>query len=237
MWDSTFFGETLFPDVASQAVKLFENSTFGLETLFSKAVFDEKFTSRSTELWTAMSAGFSLTEKVDTAISTALVAYDSAQILTVAIAKIFLFFLLLRHASWKFACAFWLLSNILGTGFVYRFFFRAFWFLLNYLVIDGWLSSSLILSLWLLDELNLVNLPLLARKSWSMLTSFLHKYLDVTGDGQFDYKDVEEIARRAAKRLSSPSRKASSNCAEDICPQKVPSEGQLRRRSCDETAF
>ena len=140
MWDS--FAEA-FPDVGSEAVKLFENSTFG-ETL-TKA-FDEKLTLRSTELWTAMSAGFSLTEKVDTAISTALVAYDSAQILTIALAKIFLFFLLVRYASWKIACAFWLLSNILGTGFVYRFFFRALWFLLNYLVIDGWLSSSLILS-------------------------------------------------------------------------------------------
>ncbi|CAD7931266.1 unnamed protein product, partial [Amoebophrya sp. A25] len=65
---------------------------------------------------------------------------------------------------------------------------------------------GIILAIFLLHELNLVSVPRIVRFVYHRVSTGVHRLLDVTGDGKFDYEDVELIARKIVDAVS-PSRR------------------------------
>ncbi|CAD7940127.1 unnamed protein product [Amoebophrya sp. A120] len=114
------------------------------------------------------------------------------------------------YGNWKLACCFYLLSNIIGSATLFYYFFRVSWFLLRYSMVDSWLASGVVLVLFVLHELRLISVPKIFWFVSRKLSSFLHRLLDVTGDGQFDYEDVAVIATKLVNCISPTPRKVNT---------------------------
>ena len=140
-------------------------------------------------------------------ISTSMQFASHLEYTGILVMKFGFFLFLLRFANWKLACGFWLLSNVVGSFTLYLLFFRSVYYFMTRFVSDSAASSCLILSIWVLHEMNLISVPRVIRwvkvdfwEKWVLMN--VNKLLDVTGDGKFDYQDVGVLVQAAAHEMA-----------------------------------
>eukprot|EP00392_Amoebophrya_sp_AT5.2_P014142 g14280.t1 len=152
-------------------------------------------------MWQALSASFSITQKLDYVIETALYFYTFTTDIATLLLKFLTALLLLYYFGWRTASAFYLGANIFGSGVIFYYFFKFLFFFLQHCVADSIYTSGLILAVFLLHELNLISVPRILAYCTRKVVAFLHRSCDVTGDGKFDYQDVAVLGGRVEKKL------------------------------------
>jgi len=160
-------------------------------------------------MWQALSASFSITQKLDYVIETALYFYTFTTDIATLLLKFLTALLLLYYFGWRTASAFYLGANIFGSGVIFYYFFKFLFFFLQHCVADSIYTSGLILAVFLLHELNLISVPRILAYCTRKVVAFLHRSCDVTGDGKFDYQDVAVLGGRVVQTASRVASKVS----------------------------